>query len=40
MATGQKLSLRAYSFSIRPYYSKGFNKAFTLKSGIKITTAS
>lgn len=36
MATGQKLSLRAYSFSIRPYYSKGFSKAFTLNQELKL----
>lgn len=36
MAAGQKLSLRAYSFSIRPYYSKGFNKVFPLNSELKL----
>lgn len=36
MAAGQKLSLRAYSFSLRPYYSKGFIKAFALNSELKL----
>lgn len=36
MATGQKLSLRAYSFSIKPYYSKGFIKSYPLNSELKL----
>lgn len=36
MANGQKLSLRAYSFSIRPYYSKGFSKSYPLNSELKL----